>query len=185
MRGRVTAIVGVGCNFGWVSCYGALVASRRNAKWPREIVEVPVSGDRVADPRAEDPHATQKITAFELEEVLKRTKSGFRRAVRESKPDLATEAPSSSSQILEQAGPPEPSGPELPQITPIPAPIILVKPERDADLVIPRTRTDVVTPSHEIAVAPPPRSRWVLAFVVAFLTTAALGIGYLLGRGQL
>ena len=178
----MTAIFDVGCNFGWVCCYGAFVAPRRNLKWPREIVEVPSTA---RDPRAEDPHATQKITAFELEEALKRTKSGFRRAVRESKPDLSVEAPVSSSQILSEAGPPEPSGPELPQITPIPAPIILIKPEPAPDPqpeVIPRTRTDVMTPSQEIAVVAPPRPRWSLPVLVALLTFAALAIGFVLGR---
>jgi hypothetical protein len=156
------------------------VAPKRNPKWPREIVEVPSTA---RDPRAEDPHATQKITAFELEEVLKRTKSGFRRAVRESKPDLSVEAPPSSSDILAEAGPPESSRPELPQLTPITPPIILIK-EEPIPEIIPRTRFDVVTPSQEIAVAPP-RSKWTLPVLVALLTFVSLAIGYVLGRGHL
>ncbi|AKU99326.1 hypothetical protein AKJ09_05990 [Labilithrix luteola] len=47
--------------------------------WPKEMVDVP---PETPDPRSRDSYATQKISRAELEEALKRTKSGTRRAVR-------------------------------------------------------------------------------------------------------
>jgi hypothetical protein len=51
---------------------------------PIDIVEVPAPRP---DPRSADPAATQKISREQLEEALKRTKSGTRRALR-SEPEL-------------------------------------------------------------------------------------------------
>lgn len=51
---------------------------------PLDIVEVPAPRP---DPRSADPHATQKISRAQLEEALKRTKSGTRRALR-SEPEI-------------------------------------------------------------------------------------------------
>lgn len=51
--------------------------------WPKGIVEVPATGP---DSRA-DPQATQKISREQLEEALRRTKSGTRPVVR-SEPNL-------------------------------------------------------------------------------------------------
>jgi hypothetical protein len=162
-------------------------------KWPRKIVEIPAPS---RDDARADPMATQKISAKQLEEALRRTKSGFRRAVRESKPEIEESDPRTepSAEVM----------PELePEPPPIPDPIITVKPDptpldpiviamieddetQPRGTPIPRTKNHVITPSMSMDVAPPPsrRMRIVLAFVVAFLTTTALGIGYLLGRGH-
>ena len=51
---------------------------------PLDIVEVPAAQP---DARSADPQATQKISRAQLEEALKRTKSGTRRALR-SEPEL-------------------------------------------------------------------------------------------------
>lgn len=56
--------------------------------WPKNIVEVPAARP---DPRAADPQATQKISREQLDEALKRTKSGTRLAVR-SEPKLEQDA---------------------------------------------------------------------------------------------
>ncbi len=55
--------------------------------WPKGIVEV---ASRRPDPRS-DPQATQKISREQLEDALRRTKSGTRPATR-SAPDLASDA---------------------------------------------------------------------------------------------
>jgi hypothetical protein len=52
--------------------------------WPKDIVEVPAGRP---DPRSADPQATQKISRAQLEQALKRTKSGTRRALG-SQPDV-------------------------------------------------------------------------------------------------
>ncbi len=54
---------------------------------PIDIVEVPATRP---DPRSVDPQATQKISRAQLDEALKRTKSGTRRALR-SQPDFDDE----------------------------------------------------------------------------------------------
>ena len=149
--------------------------------WPSEIVEIPAPSSR--DPRSDDPQATQKITRDQLEQALKRTKSGFRRAVRESRPEID---PVSDSRV-------EPA--EEQPVVEIPDPVITVK---DDDVPIgtpiPRSRSasHVVTPSTAVVPAPVPeppfgssaRTRILLALVVALLTTAALAIGYVAGRGS-
>ncbi len=192
----------------------------RKPLWPREIIEIPPSSRR--DPRNEDPHATQKITRDQLEEALHRTKSGFRRAVRESRPEVepsdprvepvepeplepvepVLEAPQ-SLEPAEPAEPLEPAEPEPPRESFIPEPVIRIKDEDLPDAgdfghalkiatPIPRSRRAgrVVTPSMSLVPASPYR-RWlparahvVLAIVVALLTSAALAIGYFMGRAS-
>jgi hypothetical protein len=57
--------------------------------WPKDIVEVRAMrpDPRAADHQPIDPHITQKISREQLDQALRRTKSGTRRAVR-SEPAL-------------------------------------------------------------------------------------------------
>jgi hypothetical protein len=56
------------------------------------------TGSSDAIPRSADPQATQKISREELDAVLKRTKSGTRRAVR-SEPEVETPRDSSAGEV--------------------------------------------------------------------------------------
>jgi hypothetical protein len=151
------------------------VAVKRNTRWPREIIEIPA---KRPDPRSEDAQMTQRIDKSELEDVLRRTKSGFRRAVRESDPEVAktTEPPLSLEAPSLEASPLE-----MPHLSPIPEPVITVKPDSTPP---PPSSTEIAEagPPFAVGAAPAP-SRWVVALVVAALTFAALAIGYALGHG--
>jgi hypothetical protein len=178
----------------WDAAAVDTAAKLPRVKWPRKIVEItPRLRDSRAE-RVEDPMVTQKISVKDLQEALRRTKSGMRRAVRESRPEIEETDPRVE---------PEAAAPELE----IPDPVITIKPEPtpldpivlslldEEELSenttvpitpIPRTRNHVVTPSStQIAGLPSSlRARVMLAAFVAILTTGALLIGYLVGSSH-
>jgi hypothetical protein len=163
-------------------CYDLLVAVKENTRWPREIIEVPA---KEPDPRSEDAQRTQRIDKSELEAVLRRTESGFRRAVRASDPEAekTTQPPpplSSPAPTSFETDPLEAPPPEMPYLSPVPAPVITVKPDTTPAPLSKELAEEA--PPLVLRAAPAP-SRWVLALVVAALTFAALAIGYALGRG--
>ena len=88
---EVTAIGGPPIHRSRSNCYTRLVKRGPGRPRPIDIVEVPAARP---DPRSAEPDSrsrgqgvTQKISRAELEEALKRTKSGTRRAIR-SEPEI-------------------------------------------------------------------------------------------------
>jgi hypothetical protein len=155
------------------------VAASKDSNWPGEIVEVPAMGP---DPHAEDPQRTKRIDKSELEEVLKRTKSGFRRAVREGDPENEDE-PDADAPPVDPAQPEAAAPLEAPHLSAVPAPVISLKPDSAPLPEPPSTHIVSEAPPAMVRMAPT-ASRWVLGLVVAALTFAALAVGYALGHAR-
>ena len=161
-----------------------ILVRRPNRAWPRGIVEI---ASKRSDPRA-DPQATQRISREELEEALRRTKSGMRAAVRSS-PEVDRGS---------LAGPRDDEGPE---IAVVPVDGVEVAAVAPASLP-PPVATSVATPSKASPLSPsinlrpserslssltrrlhvtPQLALLVGLAIVAFVTLAAI-VGFFAGR---
>ncbi len=159
--------------------------------WPRGIVEVRSTRP---DPRATDPQATQKISREQLEEALRRTKSGTRAALRS---DPLLERAASPSEDESFAGPRD-DGPEVTivgidtmeldayDLVALPAMATGATPARPTPLTPPIAtplawpRPGAASPTRRLHITPQLALLVGLA-AVAFVTLAAI-IGFFAGR---
>jgi hypothetical protein len=152
--------------------------------WAKGIVEVP---SRRPDPRS-DPQATQKISREQLEDALRRTKSGTRPAVR-SEPGLQRDS---------LPGPRDDEGPEItivridsvelsvidPASFPPPRETSLVTPSQASPLspsivtATPRSLTSSLTRRLHIT----PRLAFLAGLAVVVFVTLAAVVGFFAGR---
>lgn len=163
-----------------------------NRAWPRQIVEIATSRP---DSRA-DPQATQKISRAQLDEALKRTKSGTRRSVH------------SQHEIDELSGPRDDDAPrdddDSPQITIVRIDSLEVDrlaeletvdplslpPAPSAPFVAPLSTPSTPGPLAIEASLPrsrglpiTPRTAFIAGVLVAVFVALAASLGFFAGRG--
>ena len=157
---------------------------RAHRPYPKGITEIPATRP---DPRA-DPQATQKITRQQLDEVLKRTKSGTRPIVRsepriEPVEEAALEEPRDDSpqititkiesvelDVIDPASLPRPATPLAPRI---PARAIPAAPT-----VVPRHSSRTLTQRFRSS----PQLAFFAGLAIATFITLAAVIGFFAGR---
>jgi hypothetical protein len=160
---------------------------RLHRAWPKQIVEIP---SKRPDPRA-DPHATQKISREQLDDALKRTKSGTRMRSepdlnpRDSLPGPRDDSPeitivridSVELSVFDPASFP-PSADPIPEPTAEPAAAQVAPAEESSIKASPRTTAISLTRRLHIT----PQLAFLIGLVVvAFVTLAAI-VGFFAGR---